>query len=457
MDSDGLTGSIIILLCVLIKGFFTVCEAAVTEISDSKVKNFENGTKKEQQLFKLLKKPAGLITAFSVNRIFSAVFIAYLALFFYLTPLKDALAVLFKNTLTDTPAYLTSALIILVLSVLVLNVLCDGLPKRLVDPQNAEKLALSCSGAVRLLVVLLTPLTAVSSLLINLLAKLFGAGNSRDNEIVTEEEILMMVDAGNETGVIAEEQKEMINNIFEFNDLSVSDIMTHRTDVTAVEASASVSKIVNASISSGFSRIPVYKDSIDHIIGMICVKDLLCMLGTDASSEATAQNFIRDVIYVPESMACGELFKKLTEKHMQMAVVADEYGGTAGVVTMEDVVESIVGNIQDEYDDESEDIIKISDDTYTIDGMAEPDSVLETLGITLPEDNDFDTMSGFIINLLGRIPESGESPSVVYENVKFTVLIVEDMCITKLKATIINENQDIIKENSENDKREEKN
>ena len=177
------------------------------------------------------------------------------------------------------------------------------------------------------------------------------------------------------------------------------------------------------------------------------------MIGSDASSSAKAESFVREVLFVPETIPCGELFKQLSEKHMQMAVAADEYGGTAGIVTMEDILESIVGNIQDEYDDETEEIIKISDDTYTIDGTAEPEHILENFGITLPEDNDFDTMSGFIVSLLGRIPGEDENPSVTYENVVFTVLIVEDMCITKLKATVINEN-DKSKENDENEHEE---
>lgn len=265
----------------------------------------------------------------------------------------------------------------------------------------------------------------------------------------------MMVDAGNETGVIEQSQKEMINNVFEFNDLTASDVMTHRTDIVGVENTASVSEVVNAAISSGFSRIPVYENSMDHIIGIICVKDLLCMVGSDAASTAAAKDFVREVIYVPDTMLCGELFKQLSEKRMQMAVVADEYGGTAGLVTMEDVVESVFGSIQDEYDDETEDITQVSDDTYIINGTAEPGYILEQLGITLPEDNDFETMSGFIVNLLGRIPEENENPSVQYKNVLFTVLLTEDMCITKLKASILKDDEK--KENSENDEHEEKN
>ena len=445
MDSDGYAGLIVILAAALIKGFYTVCETAVTEIDDRKVRN---GGEKYKALAELLEKPSRLVTAFAVNRMLTAVVIAYTAAFAYITPLANAFSGLFKGNYAA--AQIASAACIMLATVLALTVFCDGVPRK-IAAGGSEKLACFCAPFVRLLVLLLTPLTALSSVLIRLFSALFGAGAASEKDVVTEEEILMMVDAGNETGVIEESQREMINNVFEFDDVTVSDVMTHRTDITAVKMPAEVSEIVNAAISSGFSRIPVYEDTVDHIIGIICVKDLLCFVGSEAAESATAESFVRDIIYFPESVSCGEAFKRLTAKKMQMAVVADEYGGTAGIVTMEDIVETIVGNIQDEYDDEEEELIKISDDTYTIAGTADPENILPEFGITLPEDNDFDTMSGFIVELLGRIPEENENPSVQYENLLFTVLVTEDKCITKIKATIISENNEIQKESLENE------
>lgn len=465
MDSDGLAGSIIILALVLIKAFFTVSETAVTEISDSKIKNFENGTKSQRRLYSLLQNPTRLITAFSVNRISTAILISYTAAVVYLMPLGDFFAGLTETNGQDEKlenlAYIAALFVIMLATILVLTVFCDGLPKRIAANGNTEKLASASAAPVSFLVTFYTPLIALSNALIKLFAALFGSKTAVD-DAVTEEEILMMVDAGNETGVIEESQKEMINNVFEFNDLTASDIMTHRTDIVGVELGAGVSEVVNAAISSGFSRIPVYENNMDHIVGIICVKDLLCMVGSEAAYSACAKDFIREIIYVPDTIPCGELFRQLSEKKMQMAVVADEYGGTAGIVTMEDLVESIVGNIQDEYDNETEEIIKISDDTYTIDGTADPEHILGHFGIKLPEDNDYYTMSGFIINLLGRIPEENETPAVEYENVLFTVLIIEDMCITKLKATVLdksnNENENNTKEKiEEHEEHEEKN
>jgi putative hemolysin len=259
---------------------------------------------------------------------------------------------------------------------------------------------------------------------------------------VTEEEILMMVDAGSETGVIEEQAHKMINNVFEFDDLTADDVMTHRTDITAVSSSALVSEVVKSAIDTGFSRIPVYEESVDRIIGVICVKDLLCLVGSVHADDADLKTFMREGIYLPETLPCGEVFKRLAAKKKQMAVIIDEYGGTAGLVTMEDIVEAIVGSIQDEYDDEEEDLIREKDDTFTIDGAASPDDILPQLGIALPPDADFDTMSGFVVDLLGRIPGEDERPDTEYEGVRFTVLVTEDKRITKIKAVIINDNDE---------------
>ncbi len=442
MDSDGFTGIILILVLILYKAFCTVCETAVTEIDDRKIKNSSEKIRGKNTLLKLLEKPSKLVTAFAVNRVMTAIAISWLAMICF----ADKLAMLIyrltggegaseKVGAADLIYTIPAAIIILLASVIVITVFCEGIPKK-IAVKGGDRLAYFCAGFVKYLVIFFTPMTALSSLLIKLFSPIFGVGGFPERDIVTEEEILLMVDAGNETGVIEEAQREMINNVFEFDDLILSDVMTHRTDVVAVEDTATVSEVVNAAIGSGFSRIPVYEDTVDHIVGIICVKDLLCLVGSEAAESADIKSFVRDIIYLPESVPCGEAFKRLTAEKMQMAVVIDEYGGTAGLVTMEDIVETIVGNIQDEYDDEAEEIIQISEDTFTIDGTADPEGIMGKLGAELPEEGKFDTMSGFIVELLGRIPEEDENPTVDYGDIRFTVLLTEDKCITKIKAQI---------------------
>lgn len=451
MDSDGQNGLIIVLAAALIKAFFTVCETAVTEIDDRKLRNAEK-TKCGTVLSKLLEKPSRLMTTFSVMRMLTAVIISYGAAFSFIPPLSTSLSGVFPD-MSEAAARIAAAAVVLLLTVLGLTVFCDGLPKK-IAAGGSERLACFCAPFVKYLVILLTPLTAFSSLLIRLLSGIFVSGAASERDVVTEEEILMMVDAGNETGVIEQSQMEMINNVFDFDDKAVSEVMTHRTDVSAVKITAPISDVVNAAIEGGFSRIPVYEDTIDHIVGIVCVKDLLCFVGSEAAESAETASFVRDIIYLPESVACGEAFKRLTAEKMQMAAVIDEYGGTAGIVTMEDIVETIVGNIRDEYDEEEEDIVRISEDTFTVAGTADPEKVFAELGIPLPKDGEldsFDTMSGFIVELLGRIPEENENPSAEYGDMVFTVLVTEDKCIAKIKATIKNINEkEKIKNEEEN-------
>ncbi len=424
-DEKTLTIGIIICACLTaVRLFYGCAEAAADELGEGRIKSYEDDSGGKLTLFKLFKNQRRFFAAFSAHKLINSLLIGAIYAYCFAVPLIIGAG---GNNITVWLIIVLSFLI----TALILRFFGSDLPRILMRGSAAENYAVATAGAVKLLYVLMSPVTELSAAV----SKLFGR-NSGDEDAVTEEEILMMVDAGNETGTIESSEKEMINNVFEFHELTVSDVMTHRTDIVAVSEDAEISEVVYTAIKSGFSRIPVYRESVDHIVGIICVKDLLCLIGTESSKGIKAENFLRDAEFVPESCMCGDLFKMFTEKKQQIAVAVDEYGGTAGLVTMEDLVESIVGSIQDEYDNETEDIIKISDDTYTIKGTADPADVMETLGEPLPEDCRYDTMSGFVTDLLGRIPEDGETPSVSYKNIEFTVLLTEDMRIVRIKAVI---------------------
>lgn len=247
----------------------------------------------------------------------------------------------------------------------------------------------------------------------------------RDKNNVTEEDILQMVDVGEETGVLEESQKDMINNIFEFGDITAEEIMTPRTDVEAVDVEDPVSEALRIAVEHGFSRIPVYEEDIDHVIGVLYVKDLLPYVGRELPAEVSLQGLMRGAYFIPGSKNCQDLFAEMTEKHIQLAMVVDEYGGLAGIVSMEDLVESIVGNIQDEYDNEEEEIKQTGDNSFEVDGSLAIDEVSELTGVVLPE-GDYDTLAGFLIFLLGRIPEGDEHACVEYEGLTFTILSMEE-------------------------------
>lgn len=295
------------------------------------------------------------------------------------------------------------------------------------------------SGEHKAARVLLAPLVALNRGLSSLLKKALGA-NYAD---VTEDQVRDLVDAlandGDEDG-LEENSAQMINNIFEFDGLTAADVMTHRTSIVGVDISTiTLDDLIYLALDMGFSRIPVYEDTVDKIVGIIVVKDLLCLVGKTDLSDFDINDFIRDVSFIPEACPCSEVFKSLNEMKSGMAVVVDEYGGTAGVVTLEDIIEEVMGNIQDEYDDETADIVRVDDNTYDVSGEADPEAVFELFGAELPDGHEYETIAGFVTDKLGYIPEGGElvPPAVEYEGVRLVVLQVEDRTILKIRAARI--------------------
>lgn len=242
---------------------------------------------------------------------------------------------------------------------------------------------------------------------------------------VTEEDILELVDAGEEKGVLEESQKDMINNIFEFSEMTAEDIMTPRTDVEALDVDDSVEEAIRISVENGFSRVPIYEEDIDHVVGVLHIKDLLPYVGKPLPEDLTLRSLMHKAHFVPSSKRCDDLFEEMTEKHIQLAMAVDEYGGLAGIVSMEDLLESIVGNIQDEYDHEEEEVKQTGDNTFEVDGSMAIDEVGELLETEFPE-GDYDTLAGFLIDQLGRIPTADEMATVLFENLELTVLQMDE-------------------------------
>lgn len=314
-------------------------------------------------------------------------------------------------------------------------VLGELVPKK-IAMNKPEKMAFMAAPILVFVAKVTRPIVKFLAFSTNSVLKLIGIDPHADEEVVTEEEIRMMVDVGGEKGVIEDTQIEMINNIFEFDDIDVADIMTHRTDMVCVDEEEPLAEAVKLSIENGFSRIPVYKEDPDNIIGIVYIKDFLKYVGTNLPKTKTVKDMMRPAYYVPETKRCGELFTEMTEKRVQMAVVVDEYGGTAGIVTLEDLLESIVGNIQDEYDHEDEEISIINDTTFEVEGITDIEEVEEHTGKKFP-DGDYDTIGGYIISVLGFLPEDGQMNEVQFENVKFTVLNVEERRIGKVKVEVL--------------------
>ncbi len=329
-------------------------------------------------------------------------------------------------------------------------VLGELAPKR-IAMQIPEKVSFAVVKPLLIISKITSPFVRFLSFSTNGVVRLFGFDPNAYEEVVTEEEIRMMVDVGEEKGVIENVQKEMINNVFEFDDLDAGDIMTHRTDVTAVDVNdVTLESFIALAIKKGCSRIPIYEDDVDDIIGIIYVKDLLKYVGKQVPAKQTLRSIMREAYFIPETKSCGELFTEMSAKHIQMAIVVDEYGGTAGILTLEDLVEAIVGDIQDEYDHEDEEISKIDDSTFTVEGTIDIEEIDELIGKELPE-GEYETLAGYIIDNLQYLPKDGEMNEVIFENIKFTVLAVEDRRIEKIRVEIMPEPEGTDEDNDEKD------
>ncbi len=442
MDTDP--GSIIIKIVTLfalifVNAFFSMSEMAIVTLNDNKIdKMAEQGNKKARQIKKLTENTSSFLSTIQIG--------VTLAGFLTSATAAQSFAEMLTNAIAKTPVVdiipmgvisgFSTVVITLIMSYFSL-VLGELVPKK-IAMSKPEKMAFMSAPILVFVAKVTRPIVKFLALSTNGVLRLMGIDPHADEEVVTEEEIRMMVDVGGEKGVIEDAQIEMINNIFEFDDIDVADIMTHRTDMVCVDEEEPLVEAVKLSIENGFSRIPVYKEDPDNIIGIVYIKDFLKYVGTNLPKTKTVKDMMRSAYYVPETKRCGELFTEMTEKRVQMAVVVDEYGGTAGIVTLEDLLESIVGNIQDEYDQEDEEISIINDTTFEVDGITDIEEVEEYTGKKFPE-GDYDTIGGYIISVLGFLPQDGEMNEVTFENVKFTVLNVEERRIGKVKIEVFPE------------------
>ncbi len=440
MDTDP--GSIILQIIILfalilVNAFFAMSEIAVISLNDNKIdKMAEAGDKKAMQIKKLTKSTSSFLSTIQIGVTLAGFLTSATAAQSFAGMLTDAVA---KTPVVNViPIGVVSGVstVLITLIMAYFNLVLGELVPKKIAMQKPEKVSFAAAPVLLFVAKVTKPAVKLLSLSTNGVLRILGIDPHADEETVTEEEIRMMVDVGGEKGVIEDVQKEMIDNIFEFDDMDVADIMTHRTDMVCVDVEEGLTEAVKLSMDNGFSRIPVFEEDPDNIVGIVYIKDFLKYVGSALPKSKSIKDIMREAYYVPETKRCGELFSEMTEKHVQMAVVVDEYGGTAGIVTLEDVLEAIVGNIQDEYDNEDEEISKIDESTFTIDGITDIEEVEELIGKTFPE-GDYDTLGGYIISELGFLPKDGEMNETIFENIKFTVLNVEERRIGKVKVEIM--------------------
>ncbi|OFI07154.1 magnesium and cobalt efflux protein CorC [Clostridium acetireducens DSM 10703] len=430
MENNIVLEIILILILILINAFFAASEMAIVSLNKSKINNLsEKGDKSAKNLLKLLKEPSKFLATIQVGITLAG----FLASASAATTISKPVAHAFHKFKIPAASKISLIIVTIMLSYITL-VFGELFPKR-VALQNSEKIALASVKPILFFSKLLRPFVNVLTSSTNLLLRIFGINIENLDEKVSEEEIRMMIDAGEEIGVINQIEKEMIDSIFEFDDTLAKEIMTPRPNVFAIDVNISIDEVINKVVEEKYSRIPVYEGEIDNIIGVLYMKDLFVEVKRKNLTKETLKSILRPAYFVPETKNIDELFKKIQKTKNHIAILIDEYGSFSGIVTIEDLIEEIVGNIFDEYDEINEYIKKIDNNTYLVDGLLSIDELNERLNLNLPTEN-FDTIGGFVIDLLGSIPENNED-EIVYENLKFKIESAEEKRIKKLTISVL--------------------
>jgi len=421
---------LVLIMLVLLNAFFAATEMAFISLNDSKVdKMAKEGNKKAIQIQKMLKAPSKFLATIQIGITLAGFLSSAIASDVFAQKLSPILFNILPVINLTVWRNISIVFITIILSFFTL-IFGELVPKRLAM-KNYEKIAFSSIGIVKMIYILTAPCVKLLTCITNAISKIFGVGENEE-ELITEEEIKMMVNQGEEKGTIKEEEKELINNVFEFNDITVSEIMRHRTDIFAVDVNISNEELLKELSESEYrySRIPVYDEIIDEIEGIIYVKDILKNINKKTFK---VKNIIKDAYFVSQNRLINEVFKELQKHKMQMAIVVDEYGGTAGLITMEDIIEELVGDIYDEYDEEELEFEMIDENTYMLSGSMTIYDVNKLLGADIP-DGDYDTIAGYLQDKLGRIPEEEETPVIDTEKITYKIEEYEDRRIIKVKA-----------------------
>lgn len=425
---------IFLIILIALNAFFAASEIALISLNDNKIRIQANeGNKKAQLLQKLLAEPSRFLATIQIGITLAG----FLASAFASESFAHVIVNAFKAVGMPIPEiWLKTISMVIVTSILAYFTLVLGelVPKRLAM-KKAESISMVVASPLSILSSITYPFVKLLTLSTNSIIRLFGIDPHEEDKKVTEEEIRLMVDVGGEKGTIHEIEKLMINNVFEFNNKTVKEIMTHRTEIIALPVEANLNKVIDFINTEKYSRIPVYQDNIDNIVGVLHIKDMIPIITQDQAGEIFDLKLVsRQPYFVSTSKRTDVLFKELQRQQTHLAIIIDEYGGTAGIVTIEDLIEEIMGNIFDEYDVEDKEIEILDDNTFLIAGSTSLDLVSQYLSVKLPIE-DYETLSGFIIGQLGRIPKKGDNPSLEFNGLIFKVEKAERRRIAKVKVT----------------------
>ncbi|MBP2032140.1 putative hemolysin [Clostridium algifaecis] len=425
-----------IFILIILNAFFSAAEIAIVSMNKSKIKIIaDKGNKKAQLLLNLIKEPNKFLA--TIQDVITLA--GFLASALSATSLSKPLAKVLENLNVPSSNEISIILGTIILSYFTL-VLGELFPKK-VALQNSEKVALFVVKPLLFTSKITFLFDKILTLSVNALSKAAKIKYTSKNNNISIEEIQLMIDAGEETGIINETEKEMINGVFKFDDTLAKNIMTPKVNVFALDVNTPLDEILRELAKQQYSRIPIYEDVIDNIIGILYMKDLFIEFHNGTLDHKSARDIIRTAYFVPETKNIDELFEEMQSTNNHMAVLIDEYGDFTGIVTIDDLIEEVMGNIPDEHDkyDDMDPIKKLNSNTYIVDGLVPIDDVNEELNINLPCDV-FDTLGGFVIDLLGHIPKHNEYKSLRYNNLIFKIESVKERRIDKVKILIENDN-----------------
>ncbi|EQK41786.1 transporter associated domain protein [[Clostridium] bifermentans ATCC 638] len=416
MDSTGGNTIIQIVMLVILligSGFFSASETALMSLSRIRVRHMqEEGVKGAKLVGKLTEDSGKLLSSILVGN--NVVNIAA-------TSISTSLFISILGT--QGVAVATALMTILVL-------IFGEITPKTIAANNSEKIAILVSKPIKVIILILTPVVWVFNIITNIIFKIFGIKSKSGQPYITEEELRTMVNVSQEEGVLEIEERQIINNVFQFGDMQAKEAMVQRLDMVCIDADDGYKEIISLFKEEQFSRMPVYEESADDIIGIVNIKDII-FLEEEEIANFDIRNYVREAFFTYEFKKITELLEEMKKDKSQMAIVVDEYGGTAGLITIEDLVEEIVGEIEDEYDEDESDIEVIKEDEYIIDGSKKISEVNELIGTNL-ESEEFDSIGGFIIGHLKRLPEEHEVIEV--DGVKLCIESLDKNRIKKIRV-----------------------
>lgn len=428
-------GLVVFLVLTVVSGLLYGFLTALEETSESQIqKRADGGNRRASWLLEVKNAPYKARHAIQITTAFvSSIFGIYL-----IRLLGKALILYFLKEGAAVPFQILCYAVAAVLGIFLFAALGIIAPQK-IAARKSEKWLFAVAGIVRGIVCIVKPYAFLAEAASNLAVRIVGVDPNASFDDVTEEEIISMVNEGHEKGVLQESEAEMIHNIFEFDDKEAKDIMTHRKNVAAVDGEMQLCQVLEFVLNGNNSRFPVYREDIDNIIGIIHMKDVMIESRKGQYLDWRVQDIpglVREAVFIPETRNINDLFQMMQSQKNHMVVVVDEYGQTAGIVAMEDILEEIVGNIFDEYDEEETAIVCQEDGSYIMSGMASFDEVCELLQISMGE-QEFDTLNGFLISLIGKIPADHERFRLEHQGWEFQVSAVRDKMIHTVRVTKI--------------------